>query len=221
MKVSLMFQAYLRLQWLLSWILQLRISSIHLYGPSYFIASNLCPIFLSTYTWQQGATKVSVWFKHIWECRTKSVKVHTFFLNETFPYHIMRLIDVVNVAFALINIFKRRPFRMRPKIPTSDWTAHAWVSLCFGIPPVNLSFGSTTDIFSLPEHRKSKRKKIIIFKVILFISYQIMMENWSDVLFLYQKFCGKKICFDIKEKWLFSLDFEVFLYSQLSCSWIV
>ena len=98
-------------------------------------------------------------------------------------YHIMRLIDVVNVAFALINIFKSRPFKISPKIPTSDWTAQALVSLCFVLPTVKVFFGATTEIFFLPEHKKSKRRKIIIFNVNPFISYEIMIENYIKWVF--------------------------------------
>ena len=99
----------------------------------------------------------------------------------------MRLIDVVNVAFALINIFKSRPFKISPKIPTSDWTAQALVSLCFVLLLVKVFFGSTREIFFLPEHKKSKRKKIIIFNVNPFISYEIMIDNYKSGLFLYQR----------------------------------
>ena len=102
-------------------------------------------------------------------------------------YHIMRLIDVVNVAFALINIFKSRPFKISPKIPTSDWTAQALVSLCFVLLLVKVFFGSTREIFFLPEHKKSKRRKIIIFNVNPFISYEIMIDNYKSGLFLYQR----------------------------------
>ena len=103
-------------------------------------------------------------------------------------YHIMRLIEVVNVAFALINIFKSRPFKISPKIPTSAWTAQVLVSLCFVLPTVKVFFGSTMEIFFLPEHKKSKRKKIIIFNVNPFISYKIMIENYIKcVVFISKK----------------------------------